>query len=374
MIEPLGYTPKPQPPLVPGPLTPEMAPLGPPDSLSLSANAPSAFQCENCPPENAWYASVGAQGLQRNRLGHVQTAFLEPTNRKVEDIPNPLTVTPVENFNSIRPPMNFGPRLTIGYLEGNQAWEVSGYFIPEQERSINVINQGRLIVPFPSPRQGVPLGFEGDNGMWNHADQVRTFYNNQLANAEFNYRLANPAFNYVELILGVRYFNLRETAGIFTFDDLFVVNDLGQPDPRRSATYTAITNNNLITGQFGGEFSAPCPIPYLGWIWFTGIGKAGLGPNFIERTFRLVRGDGLTGFRVNRWGTNFGQIYELGGYLDFHILERVRFRLGYQAIWLVGVSDAEGQVNFDLRHPAGRGLGYSSELYHGPTIEVQFLF
>src|SRR5690606_33284142 len=54
-----------QPPLIPGPITPQMAPLGPPPSLSLPANHTSAFDREKCPPEEAFFASIGIQGLQR---------------------------------------------------------------------------------------------------------------------------------------------------------------------------------------------------------------------------------------------------------------------------------------------------------------------
>ena len=50
MLEPLRYVPGPQPNLVPGPVTPAIAPVGPPPSLSLPENHTSAFQCERTPP------------------------------------------------------------------------------------------------------------------------------------------------------------------------------------------------------------------------------------------------------------------------------------------------------------------------------------
>ncbi len=375
MIEPLGYTPKPQPPLVPGPITPEMAPLGPPDALSLSGSHPSAFQCEEFPREVAFYGSLGAQALQRYRIGHVNTVFVDPNGGlDTVNVPNPLTVRSVQDFNSINAPMLAGPRLTVGYLEGNQAWEFAGFYLPQQERSLASVGQANLLVPFPGPRQGVPRGFEGNNGLWLNADLVRSFYRNQIGSAEFNYRLSNSGFNHVELILGLRYFSLKETAGIFTQDDLFIVNALGQPDACRSATYTADVNSNFVTAQFGGEFSTPCPIPYFGWIWFTGIGKSAIGGNLFERTFTLRRGDGFVGFKRTRFDVHFAGIYEVGAYLDLHLLERLRLRAGYQGICLVGLSDAVGQINFDLRNPLGRSAGYTTEFYHGPMLELQFLF
>src|SRR5262249_17797501 len=64
MPEPLSYVPKQPPPDVrPGPITPDVAPMGPSPDLSLPANHLSAFQCETYPTEEAFFASVGAQGL-----------------------------------------------------------------------------------------------------------------------------------------------------------------------------------------------------------------------------------------------------------------------------------------------------------------------
>jgi hypothetical protein len=375
MVEPLGYAAKPQPPLIPGPVTPEMAPLGPPDCLALPASHSSAFQCENYTMESACYASIGAQGLQRYKLPRLQTVFQESSSLDTTNVPGPPSKVPVlQDLVAIHPDMHYGPRLTIGYLEGNQAFEISGYVMSPQSRGTTLIQAGQLLVPFSTPQSGVPLGFEGNNGLWLNADLVRTYYSNQIMNAEANYRLWNSAINHVELILGVRYFGLQEQVGIYTNDDFLNVNILGQSNPRLAATYTATTRNNMVNAQFGGEYSTPLPHKTFGWIWFTAIAKASAGPNFIERTFTLTRGDGFRGFKKIVDDVNFGQVYEGGLYVDFHALERLRFRIGYQALWVVGVSDAGYQVNYNLLNPTGRSVGYHSEFYHGPTFEMQFLF
>src|SRR5262249_27727721 len=161
-------------------------------------------------------------------------------------------------------------RLTIGYLDGNEAVELSGYYISPQARRLVSLQPGRLLVPFNTPAQGVPLGFEGDNGLWLNADRVQSFYSNQIGNVEANYRLWNAALINTELILGIRYFSLQEQAGIFTTDDLFLVDFFGRSDPRRAALYTATARNTMLTAQFGGEYSWPCTIPHFGWLWYTG--------------------------------------------------------------------------------------------------------
>jgi hypothetical protein len=376
MIEPLGYCPKPQPSLIPGPVTPEMAPVGPPDCLNLPAHHSSAFQCENYCPECAFYFSAGTVGLQRYELPRKNIAFIEAgLPLDVTTVPSP----PVRNqlafdLSNLHPDMHFGEKFTVGYLDGCQAIELSAYFLSPQTRSKTITDAGLLLVPFNTPAQGIPLGFEGNNGLWLNADKVKTYYSNQIINAEANYRLWNSAINRIELILGFRYLDLQETVGIFTNDEFFRVNIFGQSDPKRAATYTTTARNNFATFQFGGEYSVPFPAKTFGWLWFTGEGKAALGPNFIQRDFRLFRGDGFQGFHASKDDTNFGQIYELGLYLDLHILERFRIRAGYQTLWLVGLSDAGYQINYDLLHPTSKSVGYRSEFYHGPTFELQFLF
>jgi hypothetical protein len=376
MIEPLGYQPKPQPPLMPGPVTPQMAPVGPPDCLSLPASHTSAFQCEQYTPEAAWYFHGGAVAYQRYGLPRLQTAFREPgPPLDVPTVPAPPSVNvPVLNLHDLHPNMNVGPTFTLGYLEECQAWEISTFYLSNNMRSKTITDPGLLLVPFNTPAQGVPLGFEGDNGLWLNADRVREFYRNQMISAEFNYRRWSAFLNNIELILGVRYFNLQERAGIFTDDDLFNVNILGQSDPTRAATYQVTAQNDMVLAQFGGEWSIPCEIPYLGWLWFTTMGKGAVGANFIDRTFELFRGDKLRGFRRQVRDVNFGQLYEAGAYIDIHILERFRIRAGYQALFLAGVSDASYQINYNLLNPTSRSVGYRTEFYHGPLLELQFLF
>jgi hypothetical protein len=376
MIEPLGYKPDPPPNLVPGPVTPEMAPVGPPDCLSLNAHHTSAFQCENLPLECAPYASIGSQALQRNRLPHVPIVLQESSNIDTTAIPfGPLGSIPeLMSLNNINPRMTWGPRVTVGYLEHDQAVEFTGYWLNSPTESRTVIEQGRLFVPFVAPTQGFPIGFEGNNGLWLNADLNRTYFTSQLGSAELNYRSWNSGINRCELILGLRYIHELETVGIYTNDELFVTDILGRSDPRKAATYTVTSRNNIIAGQVGGEYSFPCPVPLLAWMWFTAQGKAAFGPNLVDRTFSLRRGDGLQGFRATRSDVLFGQVYETGAYIDIHLLDRVRIRGGWQAMFLVGVSNAGSQIEFNLNAQGSRNVDYHTQFYHGPTIELQFLF
>ncbi|MFO0930596.1 MAG: hypothetical protein U0736_26785 [Gemmataceae bacterium] len=134
------------------------------------------------------------------------------------------------------------------------------------------------------------------------------------------------------------------------------------------------TRNNLFTVQCGGEYSAPLPHEKLGWLWITMMGKSAIGANVIERTQRLVRGDGFPGFEHRTNALRLAGIYDVAAYLDIHILERLRVRAGYTALWATGVSSAGSQVEFDLTRQGQRSTDRSSIFWHGPVLEMQFLF
>jgi hypothetical protein len=385
-LDPSHHVPThPLPDLVPGPMTPDIAPKGPPPELSLPANHTSAFQCETFPPEEAFFASLGATALHRYRLPRLQTAF-----REVSPNPNnPPDLSPFQFYPllpaSARPALqdladlhlnlNFGMRASVGYLFGNQAIELTGWYISPNDNTLDVFGRGNLTVPFGTINRNFPLGFEGNNNLWVNADQVSTFFRHQTGSAELNYRTWNTGVDNTELIVGIRYFHAQETVGIFTDDERFILNAQGFSDPRRQATYTATTRNNIVALQMGGEWSAPCPVHVLKhFLWLTAQGKIALGPNFVERSFKLFRGDGLQGFDVKSQGTLFGQLYELNAFFDFHLLERLRFRVGYQAIWLVNVASAGSEVNYNFSTQGKTSIYEGAQFFHGPLFEFQFLF
>ena len=44
------------------------------------------------------------------------------------------------------------------------------------------------------------------------------------------------------------------------------------------------------------------------------------------------------------------------------------------AMWVVNIPEAVDQVNFDLSAPLGRQDNTGSIFFHGPSLELQFLF
>jgi hypothetical protein len=359
------------PNLIEGPITPGQAPPGPPPELSLPSNHTGAFQCDNYAPECAWYLHLGAVGLERNRSGHQPLAVLDQQTganfRLDTGVFPPRRDRVILDSAQVSEPYVVGPSGVIGITWcGNESLELRGWYLFDHTRTATVVNQGRVDGLFIHP----PFGFTGDNGLWQQADVMSVKRESELGNVELNY-LRDSAFLDLELILGVRYMHLDETYQVYTGDDDLTFRDVnGNPDPRRQATYTIHGINNLVIAQTGAEWD------YLIWKFIScGIeGKAGLGADFVQQSHTLNRGDGFPGFpRSIRHDVLFSQVYETGVWLDLHFTERCRMRAGYQALWMLGVSVPQDGLNYNLGVHNGLNRN-GSEFYHGPMVEMQFLF
>jgi hypothetical protein len=367
MPEPVPCGPA-SPNLIPGPLTAENAPPPPPDCLSLPAGHSGAFQCECYVPDCHAYFSAGSMMLQRQRLGHGPIAVFDPN---VSGIDTGLLAPPrsqkAVDFNDAVPALSYGPSGTLGFLWGNQAIELTSYYIVGNTGSDTTALQGRLDAFFFNP----PRGFEGDVGLWNQADLIRTSVRTNLWNTELNYRYTEKAVTTAELILGVRYLNLQDQLGVFTDDDGLTFRDInGNPDPLRQATYSIRANNRIVAGQVGLECEQ-CICP---WLSLGVHAKGAWGVNFVDVHYQLDRGDGFNAFAVRRNSTAFSHLYEFGVTLNFLVLEKMRIRGGYNCLWLVDVASSVDQVDFNLANPLGRHSNDGSIFFHGPSVEFQFLF
>jgi hypothetical protein len=137
---------------------------------------------------------------------------------------------------------------------------------------------------------------------------------------------------------------------------------------RLQSTYSVLAHNQIVGFQFGGEWTGRLMRRLSVGAW----GKGVEGANFIEADTALTRVDGVVGFDNHRSSTVFAQVYELGAFLDFNILERLRVRAAYQCMWMIGVATAPDQVEFNLG--ATRQNDNGSIFWHGPSVQIQFLF
>ncbi|MFO0881158.1 MAG: hypothetical protein U0840_27865 [Gemmataceae bacterium] len=375
--EPIGYVPDSPPPtnMVPGPVNPLMAPMGPPASLNLPAGHTSAFQLDHYPPEAASYASVGYMALMRQNLSNRPLVYPDDQNGAVDTGVTPLGIFPqLLNLKNVDPTFNSGVRATWGYLFANEAFELSGFYIPGGTGSQTVASQGRLTVPF-TPDNAFPVGLEGNNNLWRQADLVRASFTNSVASAEANYRRWNAGLNELELMVGVRYFYSQENASLYTNDEYYIRNVFNQFDPLRAATYSVTTRTNHLGLQFGGEYCQPIPLEFLqNSVWVGWVAKSTIGINFIEGSWKMLRDDGYVGFERHQNTLTLGSVTELAATADFHILERLRLRAGYT--FFLGLGFAPAGSNFDMNFTTiGRGdMSTGGVYWHGPMAELQFLF
>ncbi len=359
--------------LVPGPISPLVAPKGPGDDLSLPAGIRGAFQCEEYATPCHVYFHMGAIALKRQDLGNGVVAFtdssvLVPTETGAQTFVT--NFAPALDANTLSPDMTFGGRATLGWLseEFGCALEMSGFFIPLSDTFTEAVSPTRLNTFFIN----TPRGFSGgDDGIFRQVDRVRATQDTSLGSAEINVRTFSKIFTGCEPLFGVRYFYHLERFSILTDDDSIANADpFGRGVPLRVATYSSRVRSNFIAPQFGLEYQHDL-LPGLA----VGLyGKAAAGVSFSDIEITLDRADGRRGVTGTRQRRQFSQVYDVGLFFDGYILERLRVRAGYQALWLNHVPEAVDQVSFDLSQPLGRQDNTANIFYHGPSIELQFLF
>jgi hypothetical protein len=263
--------------------------------------------------------------------------------------------------------MAWGVRFTAGYLDDDGALEITGFYQPEKDNSAAVSDPGRLILFF----QNAPPAFQnGDHNLWLHADRSRISLQSSVGDVELNYRWWSRALTGVEGILGFRYMEIQERGQIATASQLSVVDINGAPNPALQATYMTRVHNHMLMPQCGFEWD----LPIFSWLSFGLMGKAAFGADSVNVTTRLTRGDGGVGVEGRNGHWTYTSAYEINAFFDLVTLERMRIRAGYTALWAVHVNEALQQVNYDLSVQPGPNRDSGSIFYHGPMIEVQFLF
>jgi hypothetical protein len=308
---------------------------------------------------------IGIMGLWRNPLGSSVVAVSDPRNPPIDQATLPPSESaPVLNYNDINPMFNLGFRGAIGYRQDVHAVEFFGWYIPGNAASASAADPGRLAVPFAE--FPVPNGLCIDNRIWLNADVVKISLLNKMYNLEGNYRYGCGTG--VEFLCGLRYLNIFEQFEIFTDDNGLTVDP---PDPRAMVTYRSQTQSRIVGPQFGVE----CENRPTEWLSAGIFSKLFAGANFYSTRITLVRGDDFVPLDNARSQTTVSGAVELGGYLDFLILARMRLRLGYQMMWVLNVPEAHSQVDYNIAEfPYGSGMDQGEMLFHGPLLEFHFAF
>jgi hypothetical protein len=370
VTDPVPYAPAQSYSMPPAAMSPPVAPVATPGLMpALPGGTPNINTAEVQDPEpHCWYSDIGAVVLMRQRLGDSVLAVRDP--QMLDTGRSPTGPLPVESrFGEFQPDFDGGVQATIGYKWDGFALEASGFYMPRQTSLGTKTDPGRLDSFFYNP----PLGFEGDNGLWLQADQMRIGVTETVSDAELNARWwSHNYFTNWELLTGVRYMNIMDEMSIFTDDDGVLIRQLtGQPDPTRQATYDARGINHIIAPQLGLRWCGQC----CNWLTMGFSSKAAVGPNFAETEVSLVRGDGYLGFDTrNSERTVLSQVYDLSLYFTIHPWDGVYVRAGYMCLWAVDVAEGQRQVDFNLQDHIGRQDDEGSIFYNGPFVQFELFF
>jgi hypothetical protein len=337
-------------------------------SNSLPAGLANAWDAPPGPEPSALYGSLGYLTLERQRLGHGAAAVLDTGSGGAHTgTPPPPGAPEVANFHDPNIRFNNGGRFTLGYHCDDQAFEVSGFYLPQNSSTKVYADAGSLSSFFNVGGNFSAFlpGFQGDNGLWSHADVMRLRLQTAQGSAEANYRCWQGANADLSWLIGVRYFDVYERFSFYTGD-----TDLTMPNPTTQATYFVTAHNQFVAPQLGLEWNRPINC----WLAFTMTAKGAWGANFLTVDVNLKRGDGLVGFHNGRSQTLFSHLYETGFFLDFRLMDCARLRAGYNLMWFVDVAEALGQFDYDLSHTSGMTKNNQTIFYQGPSVELQFLF
>jgi hypothetical protein len=358
------------PNLAPGPLGPSTAPPVQGDCNSLPDDGTGAFPCKECCPECGVYFDTGFVGYRRQPIGNSFPLAVEDPLGLDTGRPPPPNSPVIQSFHQLKPHFNGGVDGALGYLWGDHAVEVKAFYLWEGNRTKTLALPGRIDSFFFN----APLGFEGDNGMFLQDDRLSSTFSSTLWGAEVNYRCSSQALHEAEWFVGVRYLDLDERVTSF-FDDDGLTFPLanGQPDPRREALYSVRTHNHFVAPQLGFEWGHPICCCCLSLTLGFGA-KGAWGGNDVDLERQLIRGDGFLGFDGRRSNWQFSHLYEINSFVDIHLLERCKVRLGYNALWFLHMSAASDQYDFNLQNTDGFRTRNSNVFFHGPVAELQFLF
>jgi hypothetical protein len=333
---------------------------------------PNAFdeECKGCNQGMGFLVNIGALGLRRETLNSTKFAFLDrgalqPNGTVLFHtgaLPPPGSPAIIDSHD-IAQDMRFGVRASVQCREDDYGFELAGFYIGPRTRTTDTTIPAHLTLGFAL--FPIPAGFRGNNDLFTDADHVQLNNSSTIWSGEANFRCKqNDNF---EWILGVRYMDFKDSFGIFVDNSSL---ETGIANPTLLANYNVHTQNRIVAPQLGFETE-------WGLIRRLAIGatlKGAWGVDFDETTVSLTRGDGLAGPGIHHSSTVFSQVYEASLFADILITEQIMIRLGYQALWLVGIPEAQQQVNFNLTNPGGNLNNHGSIFFQGPMAELRLVF
>jgi hypothetical protein len=322
---------------------------------------------EGCGPRHGIFASIGPLAFLRGPLGHNTIALFDQPDSKHNAAGDtnavPASTNPVAlSFADVPLDYNWGFEGSFGYRFGPDAVEVAGFLTSTHHTQVSVTNPDQLDLLFglgPPPPGFAPNG----NNLWLQADQVTASYTVQFGSLEGNYR--HYFREGVEGIIGVRWIHLKEIIDIATND-----GPLSPFTPATVADYNIRSRIDLVGPQVGFNLEKNLvPGFKIGF-----YNKDMVGADMFEVDHTSTAQGNLDGPGGSRNGTQTSAVVEIGANAQWWINDRLRIRVGYQAMWLFNVQDAEHNVNVNAGAPLGNPSDHNTIFFHGPSLDVFFQF
>ncbi len=345
-------------------------PMGPGGAAPIEPGTEMTPDAARAPGTSRWVLDAEFVILARERMKHEALAIKDLILVEAPDpVPPGLTGMPLyADFRDMAMNPMYGFKVGAQYLfNENNAVEWTVMWLPQHTDKANYVLPGQLTSFFSGPAT-VPLGFEGDNGLWDHADQIIVNLTTTMTGTELNYR-GYGGWNGWEFdwLIGARYLNIHEKLAITTDDDGIQFG----ADPLFSATYTVRARNSIVAGQLGVGLHTFV----FGHNWWTlsWEAKGAWGQNFADYVIELQRGDGFSGPSGGLKKEHFAMIYESAVSTDFSG-DWWRVRLGFTTMFINGVATAQNQVDFNLDNHNGAGIFNGNLFYWGPFASLQVVF
>ena len=281
------------------------------------SHAPESIQCDfvsqsdvcNCRLNSNYYFRADAMSLRISEL------------RGVPLVLNVATLAPELSVRDLGYPFQTGTRLTIGKcLSSGSALEATYFGLMQWSSTATATDANNL-------RLSGDLGLATDDFFG--ADSMTVSQKTQIHNAELNY--ITPYSNSLQLLAGLRYFNLSEQSNLHSID-----SDGEESD------YRVTAGNHLIGGQVGVLKN----ISRGKWV-ISPLGKAGIYGNVQRASTFLGDFDNsviLRDLTLSQGNVSFLGEAGINGAYFFN--KNVAIRGGYNNYLLTGIARGTSQFDF----------------------------
>jgi hypothetical protein len=326
-----------------------------------------------------WTVSVGGVALQRPGGGVNRTLVARVPGSVPFLATSIASGTEAFNSNQFQHGFSAGPQIRLMYHNDAGYGVELSYF--------NVFDQSAAKAFGPdSPADWLVMKAPG--GFWQTQDfpyqAMRWSDSTNLYSAEFNGRL--DLSNRITVLAGFRWFQLNDTLqGTLVPTDrtapewkttcplcnLFQVTADG-PIGTLPPFWNAGTTNNLYGVQIGVDAN----ILQFGRFSLDGRVTVGLFDNSAEQSTGVSIRKIVYPTKATANGAAF--VSDASVQLRYRIIQGLSLKMGYEALWLVGVALAPGQIDQTYAAPSGvRALGInhgSNVLFQGATFGLEYSF